>query len=83
MGALMDEAFDEQRAFTKAILDSVMASVYRDGGAPMTVSPYVHAVFVVSNTAATEAWNWRRTKRELRRIGLKRKGVRREYHKHG
>ncbi len=85
MGALMAYVYDERthRAFTQWMLDSVMTSTYRDGGNPsvMLMSSYSHLVFVVSNTAAEERWDWRRTKRELRRLGLKREGVRRPYHK--
>ncbi len=70
------------KAFTREMADSIMMrSRWPATTDVVLVSPYVKAVFVVHDTALTEAWNWRRTKRELRRIGLKRKGVRREYHK--
>lgn len=88
MGALMnygrdDGAFGTTKALTKEMLDSFMTSTYRDGGNPdlILVSSYSQQVFSISLVAADERWDWRRTKRELRRIGLKRKGVRRPYHK--
>lgn len=73
---------EEIKAFTKALLDSMLeAASARTNPQCIVVSPYARSVFVVSATAVEEAWNWRRTKRELRRLGLVRKGVRREYHK--
>lgn len=72
------------KAFTKQLLDNVLKSVYEQPAANpdiIMVAPYYRAVFVTYDTAKREQWNWRRTKRELRRIGLVRKGVRREYHK--
>lgn len=77
MGALMAE-------FNKAYLDHIMSSYAQRATLEptlMVVSPYVHSVFTVTLQAADERWDWRRTKRELRRIGLKRKGARRPYHK--
>lgn len=70
---------------TKALFDEVMRSLATPALQPTTllVSPYQKSVFTVYRTADAEAWNWRRIKRELRRIGLTRKGVRREYHKRG
>lgn len=75
-------ADDNIRAFTKAAIDEVLAAV----AAPVSpsvilMSSYSKSVFTVIRTADAEVWDWRRTKRELRRLGLKRKGVRREYHK--
>lgn len=71
------------QAFTKAMVDAMMASAYAAGNQPkiILVAPYQRAVFVTIDTADREQWDWRRTKRELRRLGLTRKGVRREYHK--
>ena len=74
---------EEIIAFTKAVVDDLMLAVSASAAQPnvMLMSSYGKAVFTVFHTADQEAWNWRRTKRELRRIGLKRKGVRRPYHK--
>jgi hypothetical protein len=70
-------------AFTKQMMDSILLASKPMGSGPYLTlaSPYFKSVFVVSNSAISEAWDWRRTKRELRRIGLVRKGVRREFHK--
>lgn len=73
-------AFGTTKAFTKEMLDSVMMSS-RSTPDVILVSSYTQQVFSISLLAADERWNWRRTKRELRRIGLKRKGARRPYHK--
>ena len=74
---------EEIKAFTKAVIDDLMLSVVSASAQPnvMLMSSYGKAVFTVFHTADEEVWDWRRTKRELRRLGLKRKGVRRPYHK--
>ena len=73
---------EEIKAFTKAVIDDLMLSVSVSAQPNvMLMSSYGKAVFTVFRTADEEVWNWRRTKRELRRLGLKRKGVRRPYHK--
>lgn len=72
------------KAFTKQMLDDVLKSVYEQPVARpdiIMVAPHHLAVFVTCDTAEREQWNWRRLKRELRRIDLVRKGVRREYHR--
>jgi hypothetical protein len=76
--AVLDET---PRALTKAMFDQVIASTFVAGSQPTVIiaHPYQRAVFVTIDTADREQWNWRRTKRELRKIGLVRKGVRREY----
>jgi hypothetical protein len=72
----------EQREFTKALLDEIMLTAAKPvEPGPIMAGTYSRAVFVVYDTASQEKWDWRRTKRELRRIGFVRKGVRREYHK--
>lgn len=43
----------------------------------LIIGPYAKAAFAIYLRAKDEGWDWRRTKRELRRIG---KGGR-EYHK--
>lgn len=74
---------EEIKAFTKELLESVILSISQPVEAPcvMLMSSYGKSVFTMFQTADEEVWNWRRTKRELRRLGLKRKGVRRPYHK--
>lgn len=90
MGALMiygrdDGPFGTTKEFTKEMLDSFMLQATQPMDANPTrliiMSSYSKSVFTVIATADKEAWDWRRTKRELRRIGLKRKGARRPYHK--
>jgi hypothetical protein len=85
MGALMidsDGPGGTATALTKELLDSFMQSSLGALSPTLIIaSSYSKSVFSVIATAETEAWDWRRTKRELRRIGLKRKGVRRPYHK--
>lgn len=71
-----------QRQFTKAIMDDVLRSMAKPvEPSVILISSYSKAVFATCDIAEREKWNWRRTKRELRRIGLRRRGVRREYHK--
>ena len=73
---------EEIKAFTKAVIDDLMLAVSASAQPDvMLMSSYGKSVFTVFHTADVEAWNWRRTKRELRRLGLKRKGARRPYHK--
>ncbi len=69
------------RAFTKTLADEMMLAAQNPQPDLIVVSGYVRSVFVVTDMSIQEAWNWRRTKRELRRLRLVRKGVRREYHK--
>ncbi len=70
--------------FTKAMLDNVLTNLYREKSTPtvMMISPYARDGLVIVNRSVEEGWDWRRVKRELRRIRPRNRPTRRrEYHR--